>query len=91
VGIRGKKSARENGLSIDDIPASKAPNPNSVVLSFLDDSTAICREKLQSIAHAQQVFPLAKVAFESHALSDLEIRDHTSLDLLAALSGTLAG
>jgi hypothetical protein len=56
-----------------------------VVLSFLDDSTAICREKLQSIAHAQQVFPLAKVALESHALGDLKRRYDAALDLLAAL------
>jgi hypothetical protein len=35
----------------------------------------------------QQVLPSAKVALESETLCDLERRDDTMLDLLAALSG----
>jgi hypothetical protein len=41
-------------------------------------------------SNAQQVLPLAKVALEAHAFGDLEGRDQATLDLLAALSGTLA-
>jgi hypothetical protein len=37
-----------------------------------------------SIANAQQVFPLAKLALESHALGDSKRRDEAALDLLAS-------
>ena len=40
-----------------------------------------------SLADAQQVLLLAKVALEAKAPGNLKSRDHTSLDGLAALSG----
>ena len=40
-----------------------------------------------SITYAQQVFPLAKLALESHALGDLKRRDDAALDLLASFAG----
>jgi hypothetical protein len=43
-----------------------------------------------SITNTQQVFPLAEIALEAHALGDLKRRDDSSLDLLAGLSGSLA-
>ena len=43
-----------------------------------------------SISNSQQVLPLAKFAFEPHALGDLKRRDDATLDLLAGLSGALA-
>jgi hypothetical protein len=39
-----------------------------------------------SITNTQQVFPLAEIALEAHALGDLKRRDDSSLDLLAGLS-----
>jgi hypothetical protein len=43
-----------------------------------------------SITNTQQVFPLAEIALEAHALGDLKRRDGTSLDLLAGFPGGLA-
>ena len=43
-----------------------------------------------SIANSQQLLPLPKVAFESHALGHLKRRDDAALDLLAGFSGALA-
>ena len=45
---------------------------------------------LSSIAHAQQVLPLPKVTLVAHALGDLERREQTSFDLLAAFAGVIA-
>ena len=42
-----------------------------------------------SIANPQQVLPLAKVTFETHAFGNLKCRDDATLNLLAALSGPL--
>ena len=39
----------------------------------------------------QQILPLAKFAFEAHALGDLKCRDDASLDLLSALACPFAG
>jgi hypothetical protein len=44
-----------------------------------------------SIADPQQVLPLAKVTLEAKTLGNLESRDQTAFDLLAALSGTFTG
>jgi hypothetical protein len=43
-----------------------------------------------SIANPRQVLPLAKFAFEAHALGNLKRRSDAALDLLPALSGALA-
>jgi hypothetical protein len=37
------------------------------------------------------MLPLTKLVLEAHALSDLERRDDTSLDLLTGLPGGFAG
>jgi hypothetical protein len=49
------------------------------------DSVRLC-----SIANPQQVLPLVEVAFEAHALGNLEGPDQASLDLFTGLSRTLA-
>jgi hypothetical protein len=73
-----------------------------VLLAFRAASTPFskytnCRSQIAafafprfSIANPQQVFPLAKVALEAHALRDLEGGDDAALDWLAALSSALA-
>jgi hypothetical protein len=43
-----------------------------------------------SISNPQKFLPLAKVAFESQTLGNLESRDHTAFDEFAALFGTFA-
>ena len=43
-----------------------------------------------SISNPQQFLPLAKLALEPDALGDLERRDQTSFDLLAAFAGVIA-
>ena len=43
-----------------------------------------------SISNPQQFLPLAKFALEPDALGDLERRDQTSFDLLAAFAGVIA-
>jgi hypothetical protein len=43
-----------------------------------------------SISNPQKFLPLAKIAFESRTLGNLESRDHTAFDWLAAFSGTFA-
>ena len=43
-----------------------------------------------SIADPQKFLPLAKVTFEAQAFGNLKRRDEAALNLLAALSGTLA-
>jgi hypothetical protein len=45
---------------------------------------------IDSLANSQQVLPLAKLAFEPHALGDLKGRDDAALDLFPTLSGALA-
>lgn len=42
-----------------------------------------------SVSNPQQLFPLPQFPFEAYALGNLKRRDHASLDLLAALSGSL--
>ena len=42
-----------------------------------------------SVSNPQQLFPLPQFPFEAHAPGNLKRRDHASLDLLAALSGSL--
>ena len=48
------------------------------------------RTRKFSITNPQQVFPLAKIAFEFQALRNLEARDDAPLDLLAGLPGSFA-
>jgi hypothetical protein len=48
-------------------------------------------EAPRSISDPQQVFPLAKVALEAHALGDLKCRDDAALDLLSTLACPFAG
>ena len=43
-----------------------------------------------SISNPQKFLPLAKFALEPDALGDLERRDQTSFDLLAAFAGAIA-
>ena len=43
-----------------------------------------------SIANQQRVLPLSEVALEAHALGNLKRRDYSTLECLAALSGSFA-
>ena len=44
-----------------------------------------------SIANPQQVLPLAKVTFETHAFGNLKCRDEATLDLLVRFAEAIAG
>jgi hypothetical protein len=70
--------------------------PHEPLLEFRENigsfrlTMVLQKDKDFSIANPQKVLPLPEIALESHALGYLKRRDHTTLNLLAALSGAFA-